>query len=129
MYEVGLSVSFNAWHVMPEMEGPEGELHQHDYRMEVVASRAELDDRGMVCDLDVMVAALNDIVAKVEGQDLEIIRPPDAEAVTVELLATWGHRQLADALKSTGVETLSIRVWESPVAFGGYVAGLASTSS
>ena len=41
---------------MPGVEGPEGELHEHDYRLEVVVEREKLDDRGMVCDLDVLDA-------------------------------------------------------------------------
>jgi 6-pyruvoyltetrahydropterin/6-carboxytetrahydropterin synthase len=126
VYEVGLSVEFVAWHVMPGMEGPEGELHSHDYKLEVVASRAELDDKGMVCDLDVMEAALRKTVGMVENQDLEVIRPAGAEAVTVEILARWAHDELSEALGGSGVDNTSVRVWESPVAFGGYSASPAA---
>ena len=125
MYEVGLSQSFTAWHVMPGMEGPEGELHTHDYRFDVVVSRADLDERGMVCDLDVLEAALDAVVKVVADQNLEIIQPPDAEAVTVEVLARWAHRELASRL---GVDAeLSVRAWESPIAFGGYAAPISSS--
>ncbi|MDQ3981913.1 MAG: 6-carboxytetrahydropterin synthase [Actinomycetota bacterium] len=120
MYEVGLSKSFVAWHVMVGVEGPEGELHSHDYRVEIVLSRAELDGRGMVCDLDVVGAALDELVAMVADRNLEIIQPPDAEAVTVEVLARWAHQELARRLAVPG--ELSVRVWESPTAFGGYAA-------
>lgn len=120
MYEVGLSASFVARHVMPGAEGPEGQLHTHDYRLEVVVSRDALDDAGMVCDLDLLEATLRNVVAVVDDQDLEVIRPPDAEAVTVEVLARWAHGAIAAelALKAE----LSVRVWESPIAFGGYAA-------
>ncbi|MGH2813189.1 MAG: 6-pyruvoyl trahydropterin synthase family protein [Actinomycetota bacterium] len=120
MFEVGLSTSFNAWHVMPGVEGPEGELHQHDYRLEVVASRPRLDERGMVCDLDDLERALRDTVSIVEGKDLEMIRPPDEEAVTVEVLARWSHEEVGRRLGEGEVENLSVRIWESPIAFGGY---------
>lgn len=120
MYEVGLSKSFVAWHVMPDMEGPEGELHSHNYRLDVVVSRGELDERGMVCDLDLLDAALEKVLGIVTDQNLEIIRPPEANAVTVEVLARWSHRELASQL-STDAD-LSVRVWESPLAFGGYAA-------
>ena len=121
MYEVGLSKSFVAWHVMPGMEGPEGELHTHDYRLEVVVERDELDDRGMVCDLDVLDAALTDAAAVVRDADLEVIAP-EADAVTVEVFARWAHGALADAVRRGGGERLTVRVWESPVAYGGYAA-------
>jgi len=122
VFEVGLSRTFKAWHVMPGMEGPEGELHEHDYRLEVVAARRALDERGMVCDLDDLERAMLDTVNIVEGKDLEMIRPPEQEAVTVEVLARWSHGEVASRLETGGIDMLWIRVWESPVAFGGYSA-------
>ncbi|MGH9276912.1 MAG: 6-pyruvoyl trahydropterin synthase family protein, partial [Acidimicrobiales bacterium] len=98
MYEVGTGVEVRAQHVMPGVEGPEGRLHSHDYRIEVVVEREALDERGMVCDLDVLDAALGSIADQVRDQDLEVIRPPEAEAVTVEVFARWAHGALADAL-------------------------------
>jgi 6-pyruvoyl-tetrahydropterin synthase len=39
MYQVGTAIEFPAQHVMPGMEGPEGQLHEHDYRLEVLVER------------------------------------------------------------------------------------------
>jgi 6-pyruvoyltetrahydropterin/6-carboxytetrahydropterin synthase len=111
---------------MPGMEGPEGELHSHDYRLEVVIEREELDDRGMVVDLDLVEAALGETVSRVEGKNLEVIQPPDAEAVTVEVLARWAHGDLCAGLTGDGSQVLHVRVWESPIAFGGYRGPLVS---
>ena len=63
--EVGLSRSVRAFHIMPGLPGPEGQLHDHDYRIEVVVDREQLDDRGMVCDLDVLEAALTELCTHV----------------------------------------------------------------
>ena len=120
MFQVGTAIEFTAQHIMPGVEGPEGELHSHDYRLDVVVEREKLDDRGMVVDLDILDAALQQIDGIVGDKNLEIIRPDDAEAVTVEVFARWAHDFLADAISGTGVETLSVRVWESTLAFGGY---------
>ena len=120
MFQVGTAIEFPAQHIMPGVEGPEGELHSHDYRLDVVVEREKLDDRGMVCDLDVLEAALQGIDAVVHGKNLEAIRPADAEAVTVEVFARWAHDFLADAIRNTGAETLAVRVWESATSFGGY---------
>jgi 6-pyruvoyltetrahydropterin/6-carboxytetrahydropterin synthase len=118
MYEVGLSQGFRALHLMPDDPGPEGTLHAHDYRLDVVVRRDELDDRGMVVDLDVLQDVIQRTVAQVADRDLEAIRPPDAYAVTVEVLARWVHEQIAGAL---GADLdLSVRAWESEDAFGGF---------
>ena len=120
--EVGLSRNVHAFHVMPGMPGPEGELHDHDYRIEIVVDREQLDERGMVCDLDVLEAALIELTSRVEDRNLEEIRPAEAEAVTVEVFARWVHDTLSPVVAAAGGETLAVRVWETPVAFGGYRA-------
>jgi 6-pyruvoyltetrahydropterin/6-carboxytetrahydropterin synthase len=80
---------------MPGLPGPEGQLHDHDYRIEVVVDREQLDDRGMVCDLDVLEAALTELTSRIEGRNLEEIRPAEAAAVTVEVFARWVHDTLS----------------------------------
>jgi 6-pyruvoyltetrahydropterin/6-carboxytetrahydropterin synthase len=123
-YEVGSGVTVRALHQQP-VEGPEGELHPHDYRIDVVVGRRELDEHGMVCNLDALRAALQAIVARIEGKDLEEIRPPVAEAVTVEVLARWAHQNLVPVLRQAGGDTLAVRVWESDSDFGGYAGPVA----
>jgi len=120
MYQVGTAIEFDAQHIMPGVEGPEGVLHSHDYRLEVVIEREKLDDRGMVCDLDVLEAVLQKIDGIVRGQNLEVIRPVDAEAVTVEVFARWAHDFLAEEIRGSGADNLAVRVWENTLSFGGY---------
>ena len=119
-YEVGLSRAVRAFHLMPGVPGPEGRLHDHDYRIEIVVSRDRLGDRAMVCDLDVLEEALTRLTERIEGRNLEEIRPADAEAVTVEVFARWVHDTLSAAIAAGGGATLAVRIWETPVAFGGY---------
>ena len=122
MFEVGAAARFRAFHSMPSRPPPEDELHAHDYRVEVVAERESLDERGMVCDLDVVTASLADAVARVRDRDLAHVCA--AEVVTVETLAAWIHGQLTMSLRIEGVEFLAVRVWESEDAFGGIRARL-----
>ena len=110
---------------MPGVEGPEGELHAHDYRLEVVVERAGLGEGGMVCDLDLLEAALVAAADHVRDADLERIRPEGVEAVTVEVFARWVHETVAPAVRGAGGEVLTVRVWESEVAYGGYKAPVA----
>jgi 6-pyruvoyltetrahydropterin/6-carboxytetrahydropterin synthase len=127
-FEIGTSAALRALHRIPWLPPPEGDLHAHDYRVEVIVMRETLDGRGMVCDLDVVEAALQEAVGELEGKDLDAIRPPDAEAVTVEILARWCHARLGDAIRAAGGEELTVRVWESATAFGGYRARVSTSS-
>ncbi|MDQ4005035.1 MAG: 6-carboxytetrahydropterin synthase [Actinomycetota bacterium] len=119
-FEVGSRVTVRAAHRMPDMPPPEGELHEHDYGIAVEVRRETLDERGMVCDLDVLGSALDALAARLRGRDLEEIGIPDVPAVTVEVLARWIHQALAEDIRAAGGEELAVRVWESDVAFGGY---------
>src|SRR5260370_5518709 len=111
--EVGLSRSVRAFHIMPGLPGPEGQLHDHDYRIDIVVDREQLDGRGMVCDLDVLEAALAGLTSRVEGRNLEEIRPAGAEAVTVEGVARSGHDSLSPAVPAAGRGTLACTGWET----------------
>jgi 6-pyruvoyltetrahydropterin/6-carboxytetrahydropterin synthase len=131
MYETGTAVEVRSFHVMPGMPPPEGERHAHDYRLEVVATRDGLDERGMVVDLDVLDGALRELAGVLADADLDRVVGPDtgADAVTVEVFARWVHGRLAAAVGPIPGATLSVRVWESPVAFGGYRAAVPDGSS
>ena len=124
-FEVGASAPLRAVHRLPWLTGPEAEPHEHEYRIEVVVARARLDERGMVCDLDVLRGALDGVLARLEGRDLDEIRPDDVDAVTVEVLARWRQGELGEPVRMGGGETLAIRGWEVPDAFGGYRAPVA----
>jgi 6-pyruvoyl-tetrahydropterin synthase len=125
-FEVGASVPLRALHRLPWGGPAEREPHAHEYRVEVVVGRADLDERGTVIDLDVLNAALAQVTGRLGGRDLdEVVTPDGGDGVTVELLARWIHGELRDAVRGAGGETLAIRVWEAPDAFGGYRAPVA----
>lgn len=121
-FEVGASSPLRAIHRLPWGTEAERQPHEHDYRIEVVVESDGVDERGVVCDLDVLRAGLDDVLGRLEGRDLDEIRPEDADGVTVELLARWLHGSLAETVRRAGGEALAIRVWEAPDAFGGYRA-------
>jgi 6-pyruvoyltetrahydropterin/6-carboxytetrahydropterin synthase len=119
-FEVGAAVPLRAFHRLPWADGPEAEPHAHEYRLEVIVERSGLDARGMVIDLDILQAGLDEVRGRLEGQDLDEIIASEAEAVTVEILARWLHGELQQAVRRAGADGLCVRVWESPDAFGGY---------
>ena len=121
VYETGTALQVEAFHVMPGMPPPEGERHSHDYRLDVVVRRDDLDERGMVVDLDLLDGRCG---TPPRGSTARMETVVPAEAVTVEVFARWVHDQLAAALGRLPGASLAVRVWESPVAFGGYTSDL-----
>ena len=121
-FEVGASRPLNALHRLPWGTEDERQPHAHNYVIDVVVEREGLDERGVVCDLDVLGGALDAAVARLQDRDLDEVLEADERGVTVELLARWLHGELAGAVARAGGETLAVRVWEAPDAFGGYRA-------
>jgi 6-pyruvoyltetrahydropterin/6-carboxytetrahydropterin synthase len=119
-FEVGVVGLVSASHVMPGRPPPEGELHVHDYRVHVTVEGDDLDEAGMVVDLDVLRAALDTALAQVKGADLGVRLRMDE--VTVERFAAWVHGRMAEAIGSAARVTIRVRVWEGSDAFGGYAA-------
>jgi 6-pyruvoyltetrahydropterin/6-carboxytetrahydropterin synthase len=125
-FEVGASRPLRALHRLPWGTEDERQPHAHDYRIDVVIERDRLDERGVVCDLDVLGEALDGIVARLQDRDLDDVLDADERGVTVELLARWLHGELAEAVQRAGGEALAVRVWEAVDAFGGYRAPVSS---
>ena len=119
-FEVGASRPLRALHRLPWGTPDEREPHAHDYRIDVVVERDGLDERGVVCDLDILGEALDAVVARLQNHDLDEVLHADERGVTVELLARWLHGELAEAVAEAGGDALAVRVWEAPDAFGGY---------
>ena len=115
-YEVGVVRVIRATHVMPDDDGPEGEPHAHDYRVEMTVTTAELDANGMAVNLLDVEAALDAALDKVRDADLDAIRPENVPAVTVEVFARWVHDMVADRIDGR----VAVRIWEHAQAFGGY---------
>jgi 6-pyruvoyltetrahydropterin/6-carboxytetrahydropterin synthase len=119
-FEVGASRPLRALHRLPWGTEEERRPHSHEYRIDVVIERDGVDERGVVCDLDVLGEALDGVVARLQDRDLDEVLDADERGVTVELLARWLHGELAEAVGRAGGEALAVRVWEAPDAFGGY---------
>jgi len=126
MYQTGTAREVRAFHTMPDMPPPEGEKHSHDYRLTLVVSREELDEKGMVVDLDVLIGALEDLTERLQDNDLDEIIAPEIgkDSVTVEAFAHWVHGKIGAAIATPGA-TLEVRVYENATEFGGYSGVLA----
>ena len=68
-----------------------------------------------------LYAALAEVAGRLRDADLEVIRPPDAEAVTVEVFARWLHGELAGPVRTGGGELRHAGEgrWQLKLAAGG----------
>lgn len=118
MFEVGVVVEFEALHHLVGDFGPASQPHGHTYRVEASVAGAALQEDGTLLDITLLQQALARVVDDLQQRDLNTL-PGMEPNTTAEIVARYIWRGVAPALPPA---TLSVRVWESAVAYASYSA-------
>jgi 6-pyruvoyltetrahydropterin/6-carboxytetrahydropterin synthase len=114
VYEIYVAASFEAAHRLVGDFGPATRLHGHTYRLEVVVRGERLRDDGTLYDIGLLRPAVEDLASSLHYRDLDEV--PDLAGVntTAESVARYCWERLAPPLRDEGLDSLVVRVWESP---------------
>ena len=114
MYEIYVATQFEAAHRLVGDFGPATRTHGHTYRMEVLVRGESLSDDGTLCDIGELRARVDDLASSLHDRDLGDV--PDFAGVntTAEAVAGYCWEKLAPPLRNRGLDSLTVRVWESP---------------
>ena len=113
MYEVYVATQFEAAHRLVGDFGPATRPHGHTYRMEAIVRGKRLKDDGTLYDVGLLRAAVEELAAALHYRDLNEV--PDLAGVntTAEAVARYCWDKLAPTLHSQGLDSLTVRIWES----------------
>ena len=114
MYEVYVAAGFEAAHRLVGDFGPATRLHGHTYRLEVVVRGARLREDGALYDVGLLRSAVEDLAASLHYRDLNEVPALAGVNTTAEAVARYCWERLAPPLRGVGLDTLVVRVWESP---------------
>lgn len=120
VFEIGLVAQFEAAHALRGEFGPAQRLHGHTYRVEVAARGRALRADGALCDLGALQQAVDQVVGELNYRALDELPAFAGRNSTVEAVARHLFEQLAERVSGQGLESLKVRVWESPQVWGGY---------
>ena len=114
MYEVYVAAQFEAAHRLVGDFGPATRTHGHTYRMEVIVRGASLSDDGTLYDIGELRSAVEDLASSLHYRDLDEV--PDLAGVntTAEEVAGYCWEKLAPPLRGRDLDSLAVRIWESP---------------
>jgi 6-pyruvoyltetrahydropterin/6-carboxytetrahydropterin synthase len=114
MYEVYVAAQFEAAHRLVGDFGPATRPHGHTYRMEVIVRSERLKDDGTLYDIGRLRAAVEDLATSLHYRDLNDV--PDLAGVntTAEAVARYCWDELEPLLSGQGLDSLTVRIWESP---------------
>lgn len=117
MYEIFVAARFEAAHRLVGDFGPASRMHGHTYRMEVIVRGEHLGDEGTLYDIGELGQAVKGLAASLDYRDLNEVPGLAGVNTTAEAVADYCWENLAPALRNQGLDSLVVRIWESPDAY------------
>ena len=117
MYEIYVAARFEAAHRLVGNFGPATRTHGHTYRMEVIVRGKHLGDDGTLCDIGELGQAVEGLAGSMHYRDLNEVPGLADVNTTAEAVASYCWEKLAQSLRGRGLDSLTVRIWESPEAY------------
>ncbi|HZC83149.1 MAG TPA: 6-carboxytetrahydropterin synthase [Rubrobacter sp.] len=117
MYEIYVAARFEAAHRLVGDFGPATRTHGHTYRMEVIVRGRHLGDDGTLCDIGELGQAVEGLAGSLHYMDLNEVSGLAEVNTTAEAVASYCWDKLAEPLRGQGLDSLTVRIWESPDAY------------
>jgi 6-pyruvoyltetrahydropterin/6-carboxytetrahydropterin synthase len=124
MYEVYVAARFEAAHRLVGDFGPARRMHGHTYRMEAILRGRRLRDDGTLYDIGELRQAVDDLATSLNYRVLNEVPGLADVNTTAEALADYCWERLAAPLRDRGLDSLLVRIWESPDVYGARLDGL-----
>ena len=114
MYEVYVATQFEAAHRLVGDFGPATRPHGHTYRMEVIVRGERLKNDGTLYDVGRLRKAVEELATSLHYRDLNDVPGLAGVNTTAEAVARYCWDRLALRLRGQGLDSLTVRIWESP---------------
>jgi 6-pyruvoyltetrahydropterin/6-carboxytetrahydropterin synthase len=117
MYEIYVAARFEAAHRLVGDFGPAARTHGHTYRMEVILRGQHLAEDGTLYDIGELGQAVEGLAGSMDYRDLNEVPGLADVNTTAEAVASYCWEKLAQSLRGRGLDSLTVRIWESPEAY------------
>jgi 6-pyruvoyltetrahydropterin/6-carboxytetrahydropterin synthase len=124
MYEVYVAARFEAAHRLVGDFGSASRMHGHTYRIEAILRGLRLQDDGTLYDIGELRQAVDDLATSLDYRDLNEVPGLADVNTTAEALADYCWERLAASLRDQGLDSLLVRIWESPDVYAAREDGL-----
>jgi 6-pyruvoyltetrahydropterin/6-carboxytetrahydropterin synthase len=117
MYEICVAARFEAAHRLVGDFEPATRTHGHTYRMEVIVRGHHLKVDGTLYDIGELGQAVEGLAGSMHFRDLNEVPGLEEVNTTAEAVASFCWERLAESLHGQGLDSLTVRIWESPDAY------------
>jgi 6-pyruvoyltetrahydropterin/6-carboxytetrahydropterin synthase len=114
VYEIYVATGFEAAHRLVGDFGPARRTHGHTYRMEVIVRGERLSEDGTLHDIGELRAATESLASSLHYRDLDGVEGLSEANTTAEAVARFCWERIAPSLRGRGLDSLTVRIWESP---------------
>ena len=121
MYTIAVKRDFAAQHFLIGGDwGVENQKHSHHYQVELQLQGPSLDEHGYLVDIVDIEANLNTLVAYYGDKTLNDLSEFAGLNPSLEHFARILCETLAERIKTTTVSVLTVKLWESEIAWAAY---------
>ena len=113
MYEVTIETGFSGAHMLRGYAGKCGNLHGHNWKVEVTVASDRLDDVGMALDFATLKAETRAVLSQVDHTYLNEVFPFTELNPTAENIAKWVWEMLSKRVETEVLIISRVTVWES----------------
>jgi 6-pyruvoyltetrahydropterin/6-carboxytetrahydropterin synthase len=121
-YQLTVTREFVAQHYLtvPDPDPPEGEVHSHQFTVELRFAGPELGEYGYLVDIDAVESILDDLEDRYRDALLNDLPEFEGLNPSVEHFARLFGDGVADAMTRPNPETLVVRIWEDDFAWASH---------
>jgi 6-pyruvoyltetrahydropterin/6-carboxytetrahydropterin synthase len=121
MYTVAVKRDFNAQHFLIGGDwGPENELHEHQYQVEVQLEGASLDQHGFLVDIVDIEHHLEELVEHYRGKILNEFKEFEGLNPSIENFSRILCRNLSDNISAANISAVTVKLWENDIAWASF---------
>ncbi len=121
MYNLSIKEEFVAQHFLTVPDcGPENILHSHVYALEVLLQGAALDEYGYLVDIDLVKAAMGDMLSRFKDHTLNDDPAFAGLNPSIEHFSRIVCNALKRALRKTNLTHLTVKIWEDQHCWASY---------
>jgi 6-pyruvoyltetrahydropterin/6-carboxytetrahydropterin synthase len=120
-FEVMIERNFSSAHQLRGYKGKCENLHGHNYKIEIYARGAELDNIGLLVDFGDLKTAADEVVQYLDHRNINELEPFDEELnPSAENLARYILERVSAQVGDERVQVYKVRCFETPTSVATY---------
>ena len=112
-YQLKVVTDFASAHTLRDYPGACSRMHGHNWKVELEAVAARLDDVGMGVDFKIMKQAAREVGGRLDHQYLNELEPFKEINPTAENIAAYMYKEISARINSDTIKVTALTLWET----------------